>query len=361
MDRLVGWLRHYDWGSATALAALRGVEPSGRPEAELWFGSHWSAPATLADGRPLADGDLPFLVKLLAADRPLSLQAHPDAATAAAGYRREEEAGLDRDDPDRCFPDPGPKPELLCAVSRFDALCGYRERDEAREVAAALSVPQDLLGPEEVDGSNVQDPVAAALAGDRSDDVDRVVSAARAAKGAPGPVGQAAGAVLRIADHHPEDPALLLVPLMRRLVLEPGQAVFVGPGVLHAYLDGVALEVMTPCDNVVRGGFTAKHVSPEVLAEVVDGAAVPTVQWPGDGAHRYEVPVDDFAVWRVAGDLDVEVGERTGPDVVVAVEGTTTVGDSLELAPGEAAWVPVDDGPYRLAVDGVAHRVSAGG
>ena len=85
MDRLVGWLRHYDWGSATALAALRGVEPSGRPEAELWFGSHWSAPATLADGRPLADGDLPFLVKLLAADRPLSLQAHPDADTAAAG------------------------------------------------------------------------------------------------------------------------------------------------------------------------------------------------------------------------------------------------------------------------------------
>ena len=204
MDRLVGCLRHYDWGSVTALAALRGVEPSGCPEAELWFGSHWSAPATLADGRPLAGADLPFLVKLLAADQPLSLQAHPDAATAAAGYRREEEAGLDRDDPDRCFPDPGPKPELLCAVSRFDALCGYRERDEAREVAAALSVPQDLLGPEEVDGLNVQDTVAAALAGDRSDDVDQVVSAARAAKGALGPVGQAAGAVLQIADHHPE-------------------------------------------------------------------------------------------------------------------------------------------------------------
>jgi mannose-6-phosphate isomerase len=167
--------------------------------------------------------------------------------------------------------------------------------------------------------------------------------------------------VLRIADHHPDDPALLLVPLMRRLVLEPGQAVFVGPGVLHAYLDGVALEVMTPCDNVVRGGFTAKHVAPEVLAEVVDGAAAPTVQRPDDGAHRYEVPVDDFAVWRVAGDLEVEVGERTGPDVVVAVEGTTTVGDGLELAPGEAAWIPVDDGPYHLAVDGVAHRVSTGG
>jgi mannose-6-phosphate isomerase len=148
---------------------------------------------------------------------------------------------------------------------------------------------------------------------------------------------------------------------MRRLVLEPGQAVFVGPGVLHAYLDGVALEVMTPCDNVVRGGFTAKYVSPEALAEVVDGTAVPTVQRPGDGPHRYEVPVDDFAVWRVAGNLEVEVGERTSPDVVVAVEGTATVGDSLKLAPGEAAWIPVDDGPYRLAVDGVVHRVSAGG
>jgi len=361
VDRLVGWLRHYDWGSATALAALRGVEPSGRPEAELWFGSHWSAPATLTDGCPLDDNDLPFLVKLLAADRPLSLQAHPDAATAAAGHRREEEAGLDRDDPARCFPDPGPKPELLCAISRFDTLCGYRDRDEAREVAATLSVPPDLLGSEKVDDSNGWNPVVAALAGDRSDDVDRVVSAARAAKGAPGPVGQAAGAVLRIAVHHPDDPALLLVPLMRRLVLESGQAVFVRPGVLHAYLDGVALEVMTPCDNVVRGGFTAKHVAPEVLAEVVDGTAAPIVQRPGDGVHRYEVLVDDFSVRRVAGDLEVEVGERNGPDVVVAVEGTTTVGDGLELTPGDAAWIPVGDGPYRLAVDGVAYRVSAGG
>ena len=118
---------------------------------------------------------------------------------------------------------------------------------------------------------------------------------------------------------------------------------------------------MTPCDNVVRGGFTAKHVAPEVLAEVVDGTAAPVVQRPGDGVHRYEVSVDDFSVRRVAGDLEVEVGERNGPDVVVAVEGTTTVGDSLELPPGEAAWIPVDAGPYRLAVDGVAYRVSAGG
>jgi len=173
-------------------------------------------------------------------------------------------------------------------------------------------------------------------------------------------VGQAAGAVLRIADHHPGDPALLVVPLMRRLVLEPGQAVFICPGVLHTYLDGVALEVMTPCDNVARGGFTTKNVAPEVLAEVVDGAAAPIVQRPGDGAHRYEVPVDDFAVWRVAGDLAVEVGERTGPDVVVAVEGVMTVGDGLELTPGDAVWIPVGDGPYRLAVDGVAYRVSAG-
>ena len=406
MDRLAGRLQHYDWGSSTALAELRGVEPSGKPEAELWFGtsraeSAGSGPGPGPDGEYLPDGhpdqraqpDLPYLVKLLAADRPLSLQVHPDTRAAADGYRREEEAGLGPDDPTRSFPDPGPKPELLCAVTRFEALCGFRPVPEALEIARALGVPAHLLTLLDQPGQDAwRHVVGTTLAGgggtDRERDIDRLVEAARKVLegGEPATAGrsghetveaetvvQAAEVVCRLADRYPRDPALLLVPMLRRLVLQPGEAMFVGPGVLHAYLGGMALEVMTPCDNVVRGGFTSKHVDTRALVDLLDTGKVPGVQRSVEGVHCYEVPVEDFAVWRIEGRHTLQVrtnpharagapaGRRQGPELVVAIVGKTIVGDDLVLAPGEAALVPVADGAYRISVDGIAHRVSVGG
>mgnify|MGYP006170029257 FL=1 len=404
MDRLAGRLQHYDWGSSTALAELRGVEPSGKPEAELWFGTSRAGSAGSGpgpDGEYLPDGhpdqrvqpDLPYLVKLLAADRPLSLQVHPDTRAAADGYRREEEAGLGPDDPTRSFPDPGPKPELLCAVTRFEALCGFRPVPEALEVARALGVPAHLLTLLDQPGPDAwRHVVGTTLDGgggtDRERDIDRLVESARkvleggepatAGRSGHGTVGaetvvRAAEVVCRLADRYPRDPALLLVPMLRRLVLQPGEAMFVGPGVLHAYLGGMALEVMTPCDNVVRGGFTSKHVDTRALVDLLDTGKVPGVQRSVDGVHCYEVPVEDFEVWRIEGRHTLQVridppagagapaGRRQGPDVVVAIAGRTVVGDDLVLAPGEAALVPVADGAYRISVDGIAHRVSVGG
>ena len=406
MDRLAGRLQCYDWGSSTALAEFRGVEPSGKPEAELWFGtsraeSAGSGPGPGPDGEYLPDGhpdqraqpDLPYLVKLLAADRPLSLQVHPDTRAAADGYRREEEAGLGPDDPTRSFPDPGPKPELLCAVTRFEALCGFRPVPEALEVARALGVPAHLLTLLDQPGQDAWlHVVGTTLTGgggtDREGDIDRLVEAARKVLegGEPATAGRsghgtveaeavvrAAEVVCRLADRYPRDPALLLVPMLRRLVLEPGEAMFVGPGVLHAYLGGMALEVMTPCDNVVRGGFTSKHVDTRALVDLLDTGKVPGVQRSVEGVHCYEVPVEDFAVWRIEGRHTLQVrtdphagagapaGRRQGPELVVAIAGKTVVGDDLVLAPGEAALVPVADGAYRISVDGIAHRVSVGG
>jgi mannose-6-phosphate isomerase len=424
VDLLAGRLQHYDWGSFTALADLRGVEPSGKPEAELWFGTHrpgsaGSGPGPdeeyLPDDQQDQPGqrDLPYLVKLLAADRPLSLQAHPDARAAADGCRREEEAGLAPDDPARSFPDPGPKPELLCAITRFEALCGFRPVPEALEVARALGVPARLLAL--LDGAGPDawcHLVGTALSGDGGDgdgrDVARLVEVARTVleggepatgdrtghetfggQGEAGAVARAAEVVCRLADRYPDDPALLLVPMLRPLVLQPGEAMFVGPGVLHAYLGGMALEVMTPCDNVVRGGFTSKHVDTGALVDLLDPGEAPGVQRSVEGVHRYEVPVSDFAVWRIEGLHEIQVGTdpvagtgaeagadaevvgaagsgitaggRPGPDVVVAIAGRTVVGDDLVLAPGEAALVPAADGAYRISVDGIAHRISVGG
>ena len=393
MERLAGRMQHYDWGSLTALADLRGAKPSGLPEAELWFGAHRARSSEVVDGRAPEGVDLPdvaylpYLVKLLAADRPLSLQVHPDAIAAADGYRREEEVGIGRGDAIRSFPDPGPKPELLCAVTRFEALCGFRPVLEAREVAGALGVADHILTLlDDREPAAWRHVVGTALTGDRAADrgcdVYRLVDVARrvlegqgpAAAGVPGVrSADAAGAdlptaevVCRLADRYPGDPALLLVPMMLRCVLQPGEAMYMGPGVLHAYLGGVALEVMTPCDNVVRGGFTSKHVDPDALVALLGPGDAPIVQRAVDGVHPYEVPVDDFAVWRIAGRVEVDVagagaGERRGPDVVVAVAGRTVVGGDLVLAPGEAALVPVADGAYRISVDGIAHRVSVGG
>ena len=223
---------------------------------------------------------------------------------------------------------------------------------------------------------------------DRERDIDRLVEASRKVLegGEPATAGRsghgtveaetvvrAAEVVCRLADRYPRDPALLLVPMLRRFVLRPGEAMFVGPGVLHAYLGGMALEVMTPCDNVVRGGFTSKHVDTGALVDLLDPGRDPGVQRSVDGVHRYEVPVEDFAVWRIEGRHTLRVrtdppagagepaGRRQGPDVVVAIAGRTVVGDDLVLAPGEAALVPAADGAYRISVDGIAHRVSVEG
>ena len=231
MERLAGRLQHYEWGSLTALADLRGAEPSGLPEAELWFGAHRPRSIEVVDGRAPEGVDLPdvaylpYLVKLLAADRPLSLQVHPDTRAAADGYRREEEAGLSPDDPTRSFPDPGPKPELLCAVTLFEALCGFRPVPEALEVARALGVPAHLLTLLDQPGQDAWlHVVGSTLTGgggtDRERDIDRLVEAARKVLegGEPATAGrsgretvevetvvQAAEVVCRLADRYPRD------------------------------------------------------------------------------------------------------------------------------------------------------------
>ena len=197
MDRLLGRLQHYDWGSYTALAALRGLEPTGRPEAELWYGAHPSLPATVDRGAGpepldavvsadppselgpaagLRDGTLPYLVKLLAADAPLSIQAHPDRATAEAGFAAEDDADVPLDSPKRTFRDARAKPELVVAVTPFRVLCGFRPVDEAIGVAAALGLPDDLMAPLRERGPVAwPDVVARALAGDPDGAVDALV------------------------------------------------------------------------------------------------------------------------------------------------------------------------------------------
>ena len=388
MDRLLGRLQHYDWGSHTALAALRGLEPTGRPEAELWYGAHPSLPAAVDRGAGpepldavvsadpsselgpaagLRDGALPYLVKFLASDAPLSIQAHPDRATAEAGFAAENDADVPLDSPKRTFRDARAKPELVVAVTPFRALCGFRPVNEAIGVAAALGLPDDLMAPLRERGPVAwPDVVARALAGDPDGAVDALVE--RCNGKVTGKWTTTADLLFELSVRFPGDAALALVPLLAEHRLEPGEALFLGPGVLHAYLGGVAVEVMAASDNVLRGGLTGKHVDVDRLVGIIDPEVPATVvQRPVRGVHRYDTPAEEFSVWRLEG-AGVDVDDRSGPDIVVCVDGLASLsstgasaGVRLEVPPGGAAWIPYADGAYRLDAEGLAYRVTAGG
>jgi len=298
---------------------------------------------------------MPFLVKVLAVDRPLSLQVHPDEASAGDGYRREDVAGLLVDDSRRCFPDGRAKPEAVCAVGQFETLCGFRPISEALEMAAALRLPERVLGP--LRSGDWSTAVASTLAAS-SEEVAAVVAAAEAGD------GPAAGLVGRLAALHHGDPALLLVPLLRHHVLEDGDLLYVAPGVLHAHLSGLAVEVMADSDDVVRAGLTSKFVDSMVLVDLLRPERLVDVEMATGPVHRYDLEIDDVVLWRLSGTgLDVEVGGSGGPELLLCTDGSASVrsedgGSDLVALRGEAAWIGPEDGLMDLRVDGTIHRVA---
>lgn len=262
MLQLKGVPRHYPWGDRQALPTLLDVTPDGRPWAELWFGTHPRGQAQIDDSlhRPapsfLVDevGEIPFLVKLLAAAKPLSLQTHPSAAQAAAGFAREEAAGTAPDAPNRVYGDDRAKPELVVALTSFEALCGFVA--DADALAACDSAGADDLAAA-VRSDGVAATARAVLRGAKFDAPARPTSAVR-----------------RLDEHH-RDPRSIIALLMHHVRLQPGDALFLDAGNVHTYLVGTALEVQGPSDNVVRAAFTDKHVDLEEFLALANFAPIP--------------------------------------------------------------------------------------
>jgi len=380
MQRLDAPIRGYAGGSRTAIAALQGRPASGGPEAELWMGAHPGAPAVLAGtGEPLdaaiaADPDgwlgadvaaefgprLPFLLKVLAAAEPLSLQAHPSTEQAVAGFDAEEASGVTP----RTYVDRHHKPELLVAVEEFDALCGFRSPAAAAADLAALDVP--LLAPvvEELRRPDPADALRGAVTALLTMAVPGPLVAAtvRAAAGRPGYelVGELAGT-------YPGDPGVVLALLLNRVRLAPGEAVWMPAGNLHAYLRGLGVEIMAASDNVLRGGLTPKHVNvPELLRvlrfEVLDDPVVRAVDL-APGLCTWPVPVPDFALHRasVAG-TSVDL-PGAGPRVVLCLTGEVTVDDGVAptaLTGGTVAIARAGTKPLVATGTGVVYQASVG-
>ena len=281
-------VQHYSWGSRTLIPALLGLPaPAPDPWAELWVGAHRGGPSRLPDGRTLADvePDLPYLLKLLSAVEPLSLQAHPDEEQAVAGYAREEAAGIPFEAPERTYKDAHAKPEMLVALTPFSALCGFRDPKDALRLTRALDCPALEPLAQALDQADPETALRDAFTLGMTVAADRrtqlVVAAAGAAAGRaadPGTDvadGLAYAWLARLALLHLGDLGALAPLLLRTVTLEPGEALALPPRTLHAYLAGGAIEIMGSSDNVLRGGLTPKHVDVDALLGVVDFHASP--------------------------------------------------------------------------------------
>ena len=379
MQRLEGAIRKYDWGSTSSIPSLLGCAEDGKPWAELWLGAHPSAPSVVGESRTPLDeliaadpaaqlgtavtdrfGSLPFLFKVLAAAAPLSLQAHPSVPQAEAGYAREDAAGIPIDAPNRSFRDRFHKPELICALTDFHALCGFRDPVATLDVlatidTAALDPIRDRLAVfSDVDGLG---PLLEYLLTLPATDAAALVAPVVAACGVPGSDRHADVRAMAAAlgERYPGDAGVVTALLLNLVHLKPGEALFLGAGNLHAYLGGTGVEIMANSDNVLRGGLTTKHIDIPTLLEVVDARPIePVVQRPAlvRGIASYDTPVPEFLLDRL--DLD---GSATvsGPAILLCTDGAVDAG-SFSLERGAAAWLPAGDGIVELRGRGTVYR-----
>lgn len=381
--------RNYDWGSREAIARLQGREASGAPEAEVWFGDHPGAPALVGDGsgRTLdawiseegaARGittSLPYLLKLLAAKSPLSIQAHPTLEQARAGYESEEAAGVPRDAAHRNYRDANHKPEVIVAIDRdFEALAGFRPVGELAEILDALGVEDPdvrrlraaLDGTEDDARRAITTFVGALLGGDVGGAPALIAATAADASR----FAEDFAALQRIEEAYPGDPGVVVALLMNRIVLAEGEALFVPAGVPHAYLRGLGVEIMAASDNVLRGGLTPKHVDVPELLSVLDASPgpvallTPVVEAPG--VDVFAPPVSDFSLVRVrrndAAEGETRV-ELLGATIALATRGRPTIlgsTGSLTLAPGEACLITPDEATVRIAGTGEVFLARSG-
>jgi mannose-6-phosphate isomerase len=391
-------IRDYDWGSTTQLARMQGRMPTGRPEAELWMGAHPTSPSALIglDGtlqpldrllerhpQTLLGSDvlsrhgarLPYLLKVLAIAKPLSLQVHPDPQRARKMFA--EESGL--------YLDPYPKPEMLYALRPVDAMCGFRDCDGALDLLQRLDCPRmspviDALTATTPPRNRLEDAIAVlvswpqadrvAMVGDVAERSRRLLRAARDGTSLDPSQRRALIWVARLAALHREDPLVAAPFLLDVMQLNPGETLFIPARTPHTYLTGLGVEIMASSDNVLRAGLTHKEVAVDELLEVIDGETRPVHDVPEVQLGPCEVvwrpPVEEFQLSRLRLTDNTPIAcypRLRGPQIVLCTAGTVgvaTASYALALQPGESAFVGASGGPITLAGPGEVFRAAVG-
>jgi mannose-6-phosphate isomerase len=386
--KLKNTVKYYDWGSPDFIPRLLGVDGKGRPWAELWMGVHPGGPSetefrgktlSLANliagdreaflGKEAAEkfGALPFLFKFLAAAKPLSIQAHPNREQARQGFDRENREGIAIDAPGRNYKDPNHKPEILCALSPFTAMCGFRTPEEIRRGLArflsgaspSLQREMSLLTEALAGGEAAADSGAGAVSGALRAFLSALFAlSARARQELTGYITKNNGArtgadaaagnyMAAFAELYPGDPAVIAPLYLNLLKLQPGEAIYLDAGVLHAYIEGFAVELMANSDNVLRGGLTPKHIDVPELMRVLDFSSrrpeILKAAGPAPAWYSYPAPCGEFSLSVMNGRGGESPFPGNGPAILAVTGGEArfSAGEkTVPLAPGESAFIP---------------------
>lgn len=369
MRRLHNLTQAYDWGSTSDIPRFLGRSPSGEPVAEMWLGTHPLAPSQVetAEGlRPLADvaGDVPFMLKILAAEQPLSIQVHPDEQEARAGFAREEAAGIALDAPERVFKDPHHKPEMVYALSTFDTLVGFRPTAEILRVFSQLDSPAINAAAATLRARPGYKGIVRVLenlliAAPPAAEIANVVVQCKALVHDGVDIKRAYATAALIGRHHPGDVGIVVSLMLNRFTLQPGEAMFLGTGIIHAHLSGLCLEAMANSDNVMRAGLTRKALHPDGLIRSLEAgmSRVARVEpgYPSFSTEVYSPAVEEFAL----AVTQVSPADPDGVDLIAAAHSivmciggavtlTNAAGEKIHLDRGEAIYACADDAGLML-------------
>ncbi len=396
LSQLENPIQNYAWGSHSAIAQILGRPvPSAKPEAELWMGAHPNAPSLLLPSREslaqrierdpeaLLGHDnyvrfgarLPFLLKVLAAEKPLSLQAHPTLEQARAGFDAEEAAGVALDSAQRNYKDRSHKPELLCALTPFSALCGFRPIEATLALFGELEAPNvssliEILRrrPTEAGLSELFSTLLSLSPERRAELARETLDRCTQRSAVEGPFQHEFSWAVSIGGLYPGDIGIVSALLLNLVELAPGEAIYLPAGNLHAYLQGVGMEIMANSDNVLRGGLTPKHVDPVELLRVLKFNAAPAKVLPGEvqGHSRvYRTPTSEFELQSIelSQDAAIPMADRRGPEILFCERGKARVvsgREELALTQGKALFIPASEPSYAVSGDGILFRASVG-
>ena len=397
MHVVTGQVQHYDWGTIAEIPRLLGVESDGCPWAEYWLGAHPKAPSLLADdcdinGADRADGGQPldrwlaehpdqlgqasrevfgdrlsFLLKILSAEQPLSIQAHPSRTQAQMGFAQENAAGVPIDDPRRLYRDDWPKPEMIVALTEFHALYGFRDPHESRRMLTVFDAVDGfpgLVAPLEDPGSEgIATVLTSCLQPDEQNRrvIAGMIAAAHDLVQGHDPASmqedapQLARTAVELDRAYPGDPSILAALLMNRVHLRPGESLFLGAGTMHAYLHGTGIEIMASSDNVLRGGLTSKHIDVPALLAHADLTATCVQpecprQLPG-GLQHYRTPFPEFTLWRLGERVETDLPATGLGRILLVLDGrmslitsagvtsTDTSAEVTQVRAGQAVWI----------------------